>query len=120
MLANVARFDYDWLVPPTIARSIYEYFDPAFLLSIGPFAMDPGQSLPSPWRVWLACASMVQVQRQSPPDNPYGWYERVSFTNLARNALWRSGSMTIRVVDTDGDGYAGEFLLCGSEQDSIL
>jgi hypothetical protein len=122
MLANVARFDYDWLVPPDeLLASIYEYFDPAFLLSIGPFAMDPGQTL----SFTVACVAGLRFHWYKYngsllPDNPYGWYERVSFTNLARNALWAKWLYDNPGVDTDGDGYAGEFLLCGSDQDSIL
>jgi hypothetical protein len=54
------------------------------------------------------------------PYDPVGWFQRVRFDELAKNAKWAEWIYDNPGVDTDSDGYAGEYLLCNLGEDSTL
>ena len=121
MLSTVAGLNADWVLPPEEwLDAIYSHFDPRFLMSVGSFGLDPGQSI----SITVACVAGTRFHRYRYngdllPYNPYGWYERVRFDNLVQNALWAKWIYDNPGVDTDGDGYAGDFQVCDRYQDSI-
>jgi len=120
MLSTFARLNADWVMPPDDwLDAIYQGTDPYFLMSVGPFGLDPGQSVP----ITIACVAGTPFHQHGYygnllPDHPYVWYERVSFDNLAQNAVWAKWIYDNPGVDTDGDGYAGDFQICDLDQDS--
>ncbi|MEW5796292.1 MAG: hypothetical protein AB1772_08005 [Candidatus Zixiibacteriota bacterium] len=119
--ATMRSFDATWVQPPdTWIDSVNTGLDPRYLISIGPFGLDPGQTL----QFTTAFVAAMSFHRHNQihrflPDNPYGWYERVYFELLARNALWAEWIYDNPGVDTDFDGYAGEFTVCDLDRDSV-
>ena len=49
------------------------------------------------------------------PQNPDIYYEKLDFTEFAQTPAGRSGSTTTPAIDTDGDGYRGEFRVCDGD-----
>jgi len=49
---------------------------------------------------------------QNLPDHPDDYYNNLDFSDLAKNAQWAKWIYDNPGVDTDGDGYAGEFRVC--------
>jgi len=93
--------------------------DPCYLLSFGPFGLEPGQSLP----LTFAYVAGTHFHRDAHiyrflPDYPEIWGERIWFDRLALNAMWAQWIYDNPGVDTDSDGYAGEFTVCNLGQDS--
>ncbi|MEW5796053.1 MAG: hypothetical protein AB1772_06790 [Candidatus Zixiibacteriota bacterium] len=121
------EFDYDlmwtakdhsfdgWLPPPPEARSYARGFDTRYLLSFGPFDIEPGQALPLTF-VWVGGEDFHQAPEDMfaffDPENPEAYYDRLNFSNLALNARWASWVYDNPGVDTDGDGYRGKARVC--------
>ncbi|RME19578.1 MAG: hypothetical protein D6800_14115, partial [Candidatus Zixiibacteriota bacterium] len=122
------EFDYDllftavdqqlqgWLPPPPNAEEMADGFDTRYLLSFGPFDVDPGQTLP----LTLAWVGGENFHRDPKafetlwdPHHPFAYYESLDFSSLATNSRWASWIYDNPGVDTDGDGYRGKFALCG-------
>lgn len=121
------EFDYDlirtaqnkvlegWMPPPENADSLADGHDCRYLLSFGPFDIAPGQKLPVSF-AWVGGTDL----HSSPgnwnalfdPANPDPWYRLLDFSNLAQNSRWASWVYDNPNVDTDGDGYFGEFTTC--------
>ncbi|MGD8921934.1 MAG: hypothetical protein PVH24_01705 [Candidatus Zixiibacteriota bacterium] len=118
--ADIKPTDPDWEYPnQTIAEDISNGFDTRYLLSFGPFNIDPGQTLP------LSLAYVGGENLHYDPDNlknnlgkkanyrPHDFYSHLDFSDLAENAVWASWVYDNPGVDSDSDGYAGEYrLLC--------
>ena len=133
MLSN-REFDYDqprimqideldsvWTKPPSQwAASWAKGMDTRYLLSFGPFVVDPGNSLP----FTLAYVGGTRFHVTSTnfynlPNNPDAWYEGVDFESLGTNATWAEWVYDNPGVDTDSDGYAGEYTICNLGGDSV-
>ena len=94
--------------------------DAKYLLSVGPLTLAPGQSAPY-YFVYTAGESFhVDPENFSNhinpgPYDPDAFYAGVSFSDLEqniRNAFWM---FDLPGVDTDSDGYYGQFTLCGED-----
>jgi hypothetical protein len=121
------EFDYDlmwsaqdhtadgWLPPPSLADTYARGYDCRYLLSFGPFDIDPGQSLPLTF-VWVGGEDFHQAPEDFfsyfDAENPEVYYDRLNFNNLAVNARWASWIYDNPGVDTDGDGYKGKARVC--------
>jgi len=124
------EFDYDqyytaldhssdgWLQPPAQAPDIANGYDCRYLLSFGPFDVAPGQVLPLSF-AWVGGENLhvnpTAFEDLFNPLRPEAYYQRLDFSNLALNARWASWVYDNPGVDTDGDGYAGKFRLCGQD-----
>ena len=119
------EFDYDqiysgidfsdegWLPPPAtdLATQLARGYDTRYLISFGPFNLEPGDSLP----VTLAYVAGDNFHVK-PTDhstyftltNPSAFYEKLSFEDLGLNATWASWVYDNPGVDTDGDGDFGD------------
>jgi hypothetical protein len=126
------EFDYDqiftgrippndpvWLTPPVaLAQEFANGYDTRYLLSFGPFTIDPGQTLPVSF-AYVAGDAFHQdaqnaIRNLGDAYNPEIYYENLNFDNLATNSRWASWVYDNPGVDTDTDGYAGKFLeVCG-------
>ncbi len=125
------EFDYDqlftavdhsaegWLPPPTTAFNLADGFDTRYLLSFGPFNIDPGEILPITFAYVAGedfhtdCEAFGDLFDPSSPD---AYSDYLNFENFGRNAMWASWIYDNPGVDTDGDGFAGFSRMCGESQ----
>ncbi len=104
----------DWLYPQhEIATEISDGTQLEYLLSTGPFEVPPGGVL----RLAFAYVGGEDFHNdpnniENLPDHPDRYYENLDFSDLAKNTLWAKWIYDNPGVDTDGDGYAGEFRVC--------
>ena len=117
------RLDYDtlFLAPnPDNQCDFADGYDTRYLLSFGPFNIDPGEVLP------LSFAYVGGLNLHTDPDNasrnlpgdPDAYRAGLDFTDLQENARWAEWIYDNPGVDTDSDGYAGVMRFC--PLDSIL
>ncbi len=128
------EFDYDqaytcvitnqdslWLLPnQTLACGFADGGDTRYLLSFGPFNIDPGEVLPLSF-AYVAGMNLHVDQdnaRRNLPNNPGAFYDGLDFKDLQVNARWAEWIYDNPGVDTDSDGYAGIMRFCN--QDSII
>lgn len=130
------EFDYDlletgldhtlegFLPRPAEAATYAMGYDTRYLLSFGPFNIDPGQSLPISF-CWVGGEYLhrdpTAFQRLFGPtsrDSVKQYIDALDFSNLALNSRWASWVYDNPGKDTDGDGYTGKFRIC--YYDSIL
>ena len=122
------EFDYDlltvavdhtdsgrgWLPPPEDAEIYATGFDIRYLLSFGPFDIDPGQKLPISF-AWVGGENFHVNPTDFETFNPYlpgGFYNKLNFDEFARNSRWASWIYDNPGVDTDGDGDSGQYRVC--------
>jgi hypothetical protein len=98
---------------PTLKGDLADGFDTRYLLSFGPFNIDPGEVLP------LSFAYVAGLNLHSDPQNvgdlpgdPEGYYQGVNFKDLLVNARWAEWVYDNPGVDTDSDGFAGIMRFC--------
>jgi hypothetical protein len=121
------EFDYDllftaldhsrdgWLPPPEAAPVYAQGYDTRYLLSFGPFTINPGEKLPISF-AWVAGAKL----HRKPTDfaslfdanNPQPYYDALNFDSLAATSRWASWVYDNPGVDTDNNGYKGKFRVC--------
>jgi hypothetical protein len=120
------EFDYDqlftaishtgegFLPPPRPAQAVdfADGYDTRYLLSFGPFNVEPGDTLPIT-TAYLAGdrfhTSPTNFQRLFDAYQPNVFYESLSFEDLGTNARWASWIFDNPGYDTDGDGDSGKF-----------
>ncbi|MEZ5360004.1 MAG: hypothetical protein R3F48_14405 [Candidatus Zixiibacteriota bacterium] len=82
------------------------------LYSFGPFDLAPGDTIPVTFA--LVCGENFHVNPRDyeyyfDPFNPDNYYKRLDFSSLVENARWAEAVFDNPGVDTDGDGYSGDF-----------
>jgi hypothetical protein len=104
-----------WLPPvanPSLAINLADGFDTRYLLSFGPFTLYPDSSLP------LTFAVIAGEDFHTDPRNftsffdasdPAPWLANLSLDDFALNALWAGWVYDSPGLDTDGDGYRGDY-----------
>ena len=126
--ASIQPTDSIWVYPPQdLAVNFSDGYDTRYLLSFGPFNIDPGQTLP------LSFSYLAGENFHTYADNddnlavgsynPQLYYDSLHFEDLAENARWASWIYDNPGVDTDGDGYFGELQECVIETvliDSVI
>ncbi|UCC45092.1 MAG: hypothetical protein JSU65_04010, partial [Candidatus Zixiibacteriota bacterium] len=119
LTAAINPVDYpEWMAPnPALSTDLADGFDTRYLLSFGPFDIEPGQVLP------LSFAYVAGADMHTDPNNinnlaegqaydPEEYYRNVDFSDLGANATWAEWIYDNPGVDTDSDGYAGVFYPC--------
>lgn len=122
--ASIPLNDSVWKYPPNqrLARDVSKGYDTRYLLSFGPFNLDPGQTVP------LSFAYVGGMNFHTDPTNarrnlidmynPESWYRTVDFTEdrhaVGKNAMWADWIYDNPGVDSDNDGYAGKFRVCAA------
>ncbi|UCD95019.1 MAG: T9SS type A sorting domain-containing protein, partial [Candidatus Zixiibacteriota bacterium] len=121
LFAAVDHTTEGWMPAFAYANDLADGIDTRYLLSFGPFDLDPGQSLP----LVLAYVAGENFHTDCrafdtlfDPSSPDAFYDQLDFTDLGLNATWASWMYDNPGVDTDGDGYAGKYRICA--YDSIL
>lgn len=115
--ASISPFNSVWIEPdPRRARIWSSANDNQWLLSAGPYDLQPGSEVDFPigyvggqkfhfnafaWKRYLAAN-----------NDPDKYYTFLDFSNLMDNAVWAGWVYDNPGVDTDGDGYAGKFDVC--------
>ncbi len=130
-----AEFDYDqiytadigiddtlWEYPnQALAKNISDGFDTRYLLSFGPFTLEPGEDAPLSF-AYVAGENFHQLASNTTQNlvqsyNPDAWLANVSFADIGLNSMWASWVYDNPGVDTDGDGSRGTFRIC---YDSVI
>jgi len=126
------EFDYDllrtavdhssdgYLRPPAEAEDYARGWDTRYLLSFGPFHVQPGENLPLSL-AWVAGADFHRKPSAFSYFDPYApdsYYRNLNFSSLARNSRWASWVYDNPGVDTDGDGFRGSFVVCQEGDDN--
>jgi hypothetical protein len=121
-LATINQLDSVWLPPPPEWAGIWASgIDVRYLLSFGPFDVEPGQTLPI--SLAYVCGDNFHTDPDNfgnLPDNPDAWFENVNFDTLGINSTWADWVYDNPGVDTDSDGYWGEFTVCNLTDDSTI
>ncbi|UCC45260.1 MAG: hypothetical protein JSU65_04905 [Candidatus Zixiibacteriota bacterium] len=126
-LLSHVEFDYDtyftavdhsldgWLPPPSNASDFADGYDSRYLLSFGPFDIEPGQTLPVSF-AWVGGETVhtraSNFETLFDPNHPEEFYRTLDFSGLALNARWADWVYDNPGVDTDGDGFAGHGRIC--------
>lgn len=110
------RLDLDTLfLPPNPALkdNYADGFDTRYLLSFGPFNIDPGEILPLSF-AYVAGHNLHQSEDNGNflPSNPTAYYKGLNFKDLQVNSRWAEWIYDNPGVDTDSDGYAGVMRFC--------
>ena len=121
------EFDYDqlfsavdhtaegWLPMSEQANDFANGFDTRYLLSCGPFNIDPGEVLPISFayiggeNFHTDCHAYDNLFNAFDPE-PF--YNQLSFEDFGVNSMWASWIYDNPGVDTDGDGYRGKYRIC--------
>ncbi len=127
------EFDYDqlfcaldhtadgWLPPPeppSRAADFANGYDTRYLLSFGPFDINPGEILPISFSYVAGeqfhdegnnCNTFEEIFNSQVPEE---FYSTLDFGDFAENAVWASWIYDNPGVDTDDDKYFGKFRIC--------
>ncbi|UCD62723.1 MAG: hypothetical protein JSW34_08120 [Candidatus Zixiibacteriota bacterium] len=119
--ATIPLDDPVWMTPRgdiAMMASTRGLSRPPNLLSVGPYDLPPGAELK------VAFAVVGGEDLHTDPNNadllPYSartFLRKLDFSDLVGNAMWAKWIYDNPGVDTDGDGYAGEYQLC--DPDSV-
>jgi len=115
--SSISIFNSTWVRPDPRRSLIWSSAnDNHWLLSIGPYDLQPGAAIDFPIgyiggqqfqtnaRAWRTYQAML--------NDPERYYTYLDFEDLANNAIWAGWVYDNPGVDTDGDGYSGIFNLC--------
>ena len=111
----VEDYTADGWYPPNqgVGAQIAQGGDTRYLLSVGPFDVVPGETLP----MTIAYVGGERFHK-NPNDfrenivesyKPDEFYSRLDFSDVGTNAVWASWVYDNPGIDTDGDGYAGPY-----------
>ncbi|MBI5266275.1 MAG: hypothetical protein HY851_03480, partial [candidate division Zixibacteria bacterium] len=109
--ASIQPTDTQWMYPPQNYAALWSTgLDTRYLLSFGPFDIEPGQTLP----ISFAYVGGLGFQKDkdnisSLPYNPGAFYDKLDFSNLGYNCTWASWIYDTPGYDSDSDGYAGKY-----------
>ncbi|MBI5265608.1 MAG: hypothetical protein HY851_00085 [candidate division Zixibacteria bacterium] len=118
--AGISPLDTLWQYPPEgLARDIADGFDTRYLLSFGPFEIDPGQTLPISF-AYVGGENFHPNKNNASnlPDHPNEYYGNLDFSNLGYGAIWSSWIYDNPGFDTDSDGYMGKHHICNAGSDT--
>jgi len=104
-----------WLPPPPDADKIAGGEGVGNMLSIGPFDLKPGESIPFTF-AWVGGenfhTSPTNYEDNWDPYKPQPFIDNLDFSELIKNATWAGWVYDNPGFDTDGDGYKGQFHVC--------
>ncbi len=121
-ISSIDQLDSVWLPPPPDRADDWtDGLDTRYLLSFGPFDIEPGQTLPISL-AYIAGEDFHVDPRNinNLPDYWEDYYEGVDFSDLGTNATWADWIYDNPGVDTDNDSFYGEYTVCNVGGDSIL
>lgn len=114
-ISSISVADPVWMTPSSVEKQ--ELFEGGFittLLSAGPYELEPGEEVSVP----IAYVAGENFHRDPNNGNllklgrPKEYYANLDFSDMAKNAMWAKWVYDNPGVDTDSDGYAGEYRVC--------
>ena len=115
-IAQIPPTDQVWEYPSEWARSVWAQGAGGMdhLLSTGPFDLRRGdeKSVVFAFVAGDTFQEDVYGQDRLSSGDIDGWYARVDFSSLAKNAKIAEWAFDNPGVDTDGDGFRGKFRVC--------
>jgi len=113
MFAAVPHFG--WMPPWHFAKEIAAGWSPIFVYSFGPFNIPVREKIS--FTIAVVGGDNVHTDPYAPfnPDFPQQYYDQLDFSELATNARWAQWVYDNPGVDTDSDGYFGEYRICEGE-----
>ncbi len=115
LFTAVDHTDEGWLQRPIQATDFANGFDTRYLLSFGPFDIQPGEVLPLSFAYVAGEDFLTRCEAWNEIFNanlPQTYYDYLNFNDLGKNALWASWIYDNPGFDTDGDGYLGKYRIC--------
>ena len=117
--ASIEPTDPLWMYPnnQALANTMSTGSDTRYLLSVGPIdQLEPNET----YNFTVAYVGGEYFHTNPSainnlPDNPEMYYDQLDFTDLAYNARWADWVFDNPGVDTDGDGYYGEYIVCNND-----
>lgn len=109
--------DEEWVYPSTsISGYIYTGGDNHWVLSVGPWTMEPGASISVPF-AYVGAENWHMDYYNSIANLTWGYHpdaymEMLNLDEFATNATWASRIFDNPGVDTDGDGDSGKVRFC--------
>ncbi|HSG99979.1 MAG TPA: hypothetical protein VLB27_08020, partial [candidate division Zixibacteria bacterium] len=123
MTMALSHEDGGWLPPTNIATFLSRGASVKFLLSYGPFAIYPGQSVPFTF-AYIAGERVHTVpeahQMLFDPFRPQAFKSTLDFSDFALNSRWASWIYDNPGIDTDLDGYRGKSRECVVEETAYI
>lgn len=111
--ARRSYLDEGWLPPNAAAQAVALGGDTRFVLSMGPFDLDAGETIP------FTIGYVAGEKFHDSPNNfrnymeaeylPEEYYATLDFRDIAENSVWASWVYDNPGVDTDNDGDSGPF-----------
>ena len=115
-LATVGGTDTVWIPPNPAALALAQGCDTRFVVSVGGFTLEPGEQQAVPFALVAGDRfHTVAGNLHNLPGNPEAFYANLNPDGLVRNAVMAQWVYDNPGVDTDGDGYPGQFKLCGDD-----
>jgi len=116
LFCAVDHTDEGWLPRDPQSPNFADGYDTRYLLSFGPFNIEPGEVLPISFayvagdNFFSDCEAFDNFDSQHPEN----YYSTLDFSDLGKNAVWASWIYDNPGVDTDGDTENfGKFRVCG-------
>ncbi len=115
MISSISPPDTIWEIPSRETSFNLSFgADAKYLLSAGPVDLAPGQSCPFVFAfVGGRNFHTVEDNNHNLPEYPWIFEANLGFADLKRSVKYASLVYDNPGVDTDTDGYAGTFLVCG-------
>ncbi len=114
MFTAISHTGEGFMPPPDreLAEQIASGFGGGIIYSFGPFNLAPGDSFP--FTMAFVAGENFHVnpwdyENYFDPYRPKIYYNKLDFSDLAENSRWARAVFDNPGVDTDGDGYSGEF-----------
>ncbi|UCE25232.1 MAG: hypothetical protein JSU74_04070 [Candidatus Zixiibacteriota bacterium] len=118
--ASIGANNPIWLPPPQEDAELLStrgaIYAPPNLISVGPFDIGPGSSVSTPFA--FVCGRTFHTDPNNAENLPYSitaFYSNLDFSSLVQTATRAKWVYDNPGVDTDGDEYAGEFVVCNSD-----
>ena len=101
-----------WMPPWYLGEAIASGWSSIFIYSFGPFNIGVKEHIN--FTVAVVGGDNVHTNPAAifDPYNPQPSYDQLDFSELAENARWAQWVYDNPGVDTDSDGYAGEYRVC--------
>lgn len=109
--------DPSWVAPPPdLGDTLSDGADTRYLMSFGPIDLAPGATAPFVFAL-VGGENLHQVSGNlaNLPSNPNAYQANLDFTDLEKNALAAFWLYDNPGVDSDSDGYAGQFEVCDGD-----
>jgi len=103
---------YDWMQPHHYGEAIASGWLSWVVLSFGPFDLPAKDKISFTIAVVGGDNVHNDPYANFDPYHPQEYYDQLDFSELAENARWAQWVYDNPGVDTDSDGYYGEFRIC--------